>query len=113
LLSARDFSGVEAERYNMVNQALPADELDAYVDDLVTRLKGRAPEVVAAHREIFTKFTEPMANNFFAALASENDAFRAALEAGRVQDAAAKHLKLGQTREVELDLPATLAKGNE
>jgi len=110
LLSARDFSGAEAERYNLINQAMDASKLDAYVDDLVGRLKMRVPEVVAAHREIFSKFTEPMANHFFAALASENDHFRAAIEAGRVQKATEDHLKLGQTREVELDLPETLAK---
>jgi enoyl-CoA hydratase/carnithine racemase len=110
LLSARDFSGVESERYNIVNRALPEAELDDYVDTLVNKLRKRSPEVVAMHREVFTKFTEPMANTFFDALSSENDGFRAALESGTVQASAERQLKVGQTREVELDLPDSLEK---
>lgn len=112
LLSSRDFSGEEAERYNLINRALPAAELDTYVADLVTRLSKRDPEVVAMHRQVFEKFTEPMANTFFSALAAENDAFRSAMESGRVQEGIKAHLALGQTPEVELDLPATLDKIN-
>jgi enoyl-CoA hydratase/carnithine racemase len=113
LLSGRDFTGTEAERYNLINHALPADQLDAYVDDLVARVSKVLPEVVAAHREVFKNFTDPQANNFFAALNSENVGFTAAIEAGRVQAAAAGQLKVGQTREVELDLPASLQKLND
>jgi enoyl-CoA hydratase/carnithine racemase len=112
LLSGRDFTGTEAERYNLINRALPADQLDAYVDDLVARVSKVLPEVVATHREVFKNFTDPQANNFFAALNSENVGFAAAIEAGRVQAAAAEQLKVGQTREVELDLPASLQKLN-
>lgn len=36
-----------AERYGLVNRALPADEIDAYVDTLARRIAGLRPQVVA------------------------------------------------------------------
>lgn len=37
-----------AERYGLVNRALPADEIDDYVDDLAQRIARLAPGVIAA-----------------------------------------------------------------
>lgn len=110
LLSARDFSGEEAERYGLLNRSLPASELEPYVDDLVSRLRARPSEIIALHRAAHAKLTEPMTDTFFAALAAENDGFRACLAAGKMQESARKHLEIGQTRETELDLPATMAR---
>ncbi|WP_242127209.1 enoyl-CoA hydratase/isomerase family protein [Sphingobium sp. Sx8-8] len=112
LLSARDFSGEEMERYGIINRALGEDEIDAYLDDLLGRINARTRDVIAMHRAVQGRLTAPMADHFFAALAAENDAFREALAQGKLQASAGRHLQLGQNRENELDLPATIARIN-
>lgn len=112
LLSARDFTGEEMERYGIINRALGEDEIDGYLGDLLGRLKRRTREVIAMHRTVQGKLTEPMVDTFFAGLAAENDAFRQALSQGKLQASAMRHLELGQSREAELDLPATIARIN-
>lgn len=110
LLSARDFSGIEAERYHLVNRALPRAELDAYVEDLLTRLLRRSKAVVAMHREAIARATSFTVEPLFAAMAAENDGMRTGLAGPEMPAAMQAHLKIGQTRENELDLPATLAR---
>lgn len=110
LLSARDFSGLEAERYHLVNRALPRSELDTYVEDLVARLLQRSKAVVAMHREAMGRATAFTVEPLFAAMAAENDGMRAGLAGPEMVPAVQAHLKIGQTRENELDLPATLAR---
>ncbi|MCK6401343.1 MAG: enoyl-CoA hydratase/isomerase family protein [Sphaerotilus natans subsp. sulfidivorans] len=110
LLGARDFDGVEAERYSLVNRTLPATELDAYLQDLVGRLLKRSPAVVAAHRAVFAAVYSGMVEPLFAGLAAENVGMRAAQASPEMKAGIAAHLKAGQTRENELDLPATLAR---
>ena len=67
------------------------------------------PEVVAMHRAAFGHAFSPIVEPLFAAMAAENEGMQAALAGPEMQGAMAAHLKLGQTREVELDLPASLA----
>mgnify|MGYP002138897542 CR=1 FL=1 len=110
LLSARDFSGVEAERYHLVNRALPRAELDGYVDDLIRRLLRRSREVIAMHRETLARVTSFTVEPLFAGMASENDGMRAGLAGPEMIPAIQAHLAIGQTRENELDLPETLAR---
>ena len=110
LLSGRDFSGEEAERYGIVNRALPAKELDAYVDELAARMAERSKEVIAMHREVFKQVYAPMVDPMFAGLSAENDGLRAALAGDEMKDGIAAMLELKQAREHELDLPATLAR---
>lgn len=43
ILGGRDFSGEDAERYGLVNRALPSSELDEYVDGLATRMASFPP----------------------------------------------------------------------
>jgi enoyl-CoA hydratase/carnithine racemase len=109
LLSARDFTAEEAERYGLINRCVEDGELDVYVSDLVDRIARRSPEVVAMHRAVFGRAFTPIVEPMFAAMAAENDGMRAGLSGEEMQSAMAGHLKLGQTREVELDLPASLA----
>jgi hypothetical protein len=61
------------------------------------------------HRAVFGRAFTPIVEPMFAAMAAENDGMRAGLSGEEMQSAMAAHLKLGQTREVELDLPASLA----
>ena len=48
ILGGALFDAEQAERYGLVNRALPADELDDFVDDLALRIAGLSPAVIAA-----------------------------------------------------------------
>jgi enoyl-CoA hydratase/carnithine racemase len=109
LLSARDFTAEQAERYGLINRCLEDGELDAYVSDLVERIARRSPEVVAMHRAVFGQAFSPIVEPLFAAMAAENQGMRAGLAGEEMPAAMAAHLKMGQTRAVELDLPASIA----
>ncbi len=110
LLSARDFSAHEAERYGLINRALPANEIDAYLNDLTARLLKRSAGVVAMHREVFNRVYSGIVEPLFAGLAAENDGLRKGMATPEMQNGIGAHLQLGQTRETELDLPATMAR---
>lgn len=110
LLGARDFSGDEAASYGLVNRTLPAAELDAFLQDLIGRLLKRSPAVVAMHRAVLDKVFSGVVEPLFAGLAAENDGLRAALAGTEMPAGMAAMLAAGQTRENELDLPATLAR---
>lgn len=112
LLSARDFTADEVERYGLINRALGDDEIDGYLVDLVGRVAQRGTEVVAMHREVVAQVTVPFVEPLFAGLAAENTGMGQALALGKLQQGVAAHLAQGQTRENELDLPATLARIN-
>ncbi len=109
LLSARDFSAEEAERYGLINRALPTAELETYLSDLLGRLLKRSAAVVGMHREVFKQVYSGIVEPLFAGLAAENNGLRSGMATPEMQNGIAAHLKLGQTREFELDLPATLA----
>jgi enoyl-CoA hydratase/carnithine racemase len=108
LLSARDFTADEAERYGLINRALGDDELDAYVANLAARIALRSPAVVGMHREVSARAFSPMVEPLFAALAAENDGIRAGLETAEMQEMMQLHLETGQARDLELDLPAAI-----
>ncbi len=48
ILGSGDFTADEADRYGMINRALPAEELDAFVADLAGRIAGFPAEAIAA-----------------------------------------------------------------
>lgn len=110
LLSARDFSGVEAERFGIVNRALQVNELDTYVDDLVARIVQRSSPVISMHKEVMNATLDTFVEPLFDGFAAENACFRKALQSEEFNKAVASMLKLGQSREVELNLPDTLAQ---
>lgn len=109
LLSTRDFSGVEFERWNLINRALPDDQIDAYVSNLVRRIASLTPEVIAMHRAVLDKAVQPFIEPMFQAMAAENDGFRAGIANGAIAANIKLMLAVGQTRETELDLPGTMA----
>lgn len=112
LLSSRDLSAEEADRYGLLNRALPASEIDAYLDALTNSLLKRSPAVVAMHREVFSRVYSGIVEPLFSGLAAENNGLRVGLATAEMQNGVAAHLKAGQTRENELDLPATMARLN-
>jgi enoyl-CoA hydratase/carnithine racemase len=53
LLTGDRISAAEAERLGLVNYAVPADQLDAKVDELVAKIAAMSPAVVRLGREAF------------------------------------------------------------
>lgn len=110
LLSARDFTGEEAERYGLINRALPENEIDHYVDDLVDRISMRSPAVIAMHKEVLKSVYAQMVDSVFAGIAAENEGLRGGLTGDELQANMIAMVTGGQTRERELDLPATISQ---
>ncbi len=52
MLGGQDYDGPTAERYGIVNRALPAAELDGFVDDLARRIAGFPPEAIALVKKV-------------------------------------------------------------
>uniref|UniRef100_UPI002616D7E1 enoyl-CoA hydratase/isomerase family protein n=1 Tax=Asticcacaulis sp. TaxID=1872648 RepID=UPI002616D7E1 len=110
LLSTRDFTGAELERYNLINRALPVDQLDAYVEDLIARIVSLSTDVIAMHRAVLDRVVQPFVEPMFAAMAAENIGFQTAIQNGSIAASIRRSAEVGQTREFELDLPGSLAK---
>lgn len=50
--TARQFSSAEAYDMGLVNRVVPAEELDAYVEDYADRIAGNAPMTIAAVKAV-------------------------------------------------------------
>ncbi|MEV0326909.1 hypothetical protein AB0H63_10720 [Micromonospora echinospora] len=105
LLLGGELVGAElAERYGLVNRALPADEIDAFVDRLARRVARLRPEVVAAIKATTENITPKIPHQAYAA---ENAALFSLLTEDMVESA--QQLATGmQTREGERDLEGLL-----
>lgn len=108
LLSARDFSGEEAQQYGVINRALPDDDLDAYVETLAKRIAQRSSHTIAVNREVIKRTFAVMADSLFAGFACENEGWRASMQLPEAPQINMAMLQTGQTRESELDLPKTI-----
>jgi enoyl-CoA hydratase/carnithine racemase len=107
-LSGRDFSGEEAQQYDIVNRAIADDELHAYVDTLARRIALRPAHAIAINRDVIKRTFASMVDSLFDGFAAENDAMRAAAQQDFLPRANGALIQSGQTRESELDLPATI-----
>lgn len=106
IVGAALFDADTAERYGWINRALPAEELDAFVDDLARRIAALPPGVAAAVKaavdaegpiaEALRVQNEQLGTLAAAPIAAERN--RAALRAG------------AQTREGERDLGELLRR---
>ncbi|MFJ9161364.1 enoyl-CoA hydratase/isomerase family protein [Streptomyces griseoviridis] len=94
-----------AERYGLVNRAVPADEIDAFVDRLAHRIARLRPEVVAAIKATVETITPKIPHQAYAV---ENSALFSLFTDDMVASAH-KQLAAGvQTREGERDLERIL-----
>ncbi|MCW8100320.1 enoyl-CoA hydratase/isomerase family protein [Streptomyces tauricus] len=105
ILGAQLVDAELAERYGLVNRALPADEIDEFVDSLAARIGALDPGIIAAVKTAVTAAATPITRE---GLDTENALLTPLFNA----DAAAlahKLLAAGmQTREGELNLEALL-----
>lgn len=94
-----------AERYGWVNRALPADELDDFVDGLARNIANRAPGVVRAAKRAIDANTPDLAE----ALDVENRLLGETLSTPKATELTLAALEAGaQTREGEKNLEIIL-----
>jgi len=106
VLGCADFSAEMAERYGYVNRALPADQLDDYVDDLAYRIAGFPAEAIALAKKAVAA-AEPLVVD---GLVEESWCFNRTLGHDETRRRMRKFMDAGgQTREVELALGDLLA----
>jgi enoyl-CoA hydratase/carnithine racemase len=109
IMSARDFSGEEAERLGLVNRSFnDRAAMDTYVSELVAEVAERSWLSIDAVRTVMTRIFGPNADTIFAGMAAENEGLRAGGQSEEMQLGMKAHLEMGQTRESELDLRASM-----
>lgn len=107
LLGAQLVDAELAERYGLVNRALPVNEIDAFVGALATRIAALKPEVVSAVKNAVNAVPNPVTR---AGLATEN-ALLGPLFTADAAELAHKLLRAGmQTRDGELRLEALISE---
>jgi enoyl-CoA hydratase/carnithine racemase len=105
ILGCDDFDAATAERYGYVNRALPADELDAFVERLAFRIAGFPAEAIRLAKASVAAAELPTREG----LIEEAHYFNQALATDAAQRRMAWFLRAGgQTREVELRLAAMI-----
>lgn len=52
MITGKRFTGKEAEWHRLVNKSMPAEELDAYVDELVKTLMSSGPDAISATKDL-------------------------------------------------------------
>jgi enoyl-CoA hydratase/carnithine racemase len=106
LLGAQLVDAQLAEQYGLVNRALPADEIDAFVDALARRIGGLQPAVVSAVKQAVNAAPSAITR---AGLAAEN-ALLGPLFTPAAADRAHVLLAAGmQTRDGELRLESVIS----
>lgn len=95
-----------AERYGLINRALPADEIDDFINDLAHRIALLRPEVVAAIKEV-VEASVPSADASAYQLEGRQGM---AIYIPEVTDFALKQLAAGvqSSRDAERDLEGTI-----
>ncbi|MEU9348432.1 enoyl-CoA hydratase/isomerase family protein [Streptomyces sp. NPDC048278] len=108
ILGGNLFDAQTAERYGWINRALPAGELDAFVDALARRIAALRPEQIGAAKAAVS--AAAAVGNLLEGLGEESRALGAVYPA---PDAVVERIRGAvvagaQTREGELDLEASL-----
>lgn len=60
MITGRRFTGKEAEWYRLANKSLPAEELDAYVAEIIKSLLTSGPEAIAACKKLIYYISNKM-----------------------------------------------------
>jgi len=110
LLTSRDFSGAEAERYGLINRALPAAELDPYIEETVTQLARRSRRVIGINKQVSRAVYAGFADAMFAGFGAENVGLRESLSHPDVHQFLSTMAEQAQTPETERDLPAFIER---
>lgn len=107
IFGCSDFDADLAERYGWVNRALPADEIDAFVDGLARRIASFPAEAIALAKESLDRADTGLVQG----LIDEAHAFDQTLATAPAQARLQRFLEIGgQTPEVEKNLDALLEK---
>ena len=107
ILGCGDYPAELAERYGWVNRALPPDELWPFVEELANRIASFPAEAIALAKQAINAAEQPTVEG----LLDEADCFNRTLATRGAQTRMQRFMELGgQTREVELELPALYAK---
>lgn len=107
IAGARMFDADLAEHYGWINRALPADELDGFVDALARDIAGRAPGMVRAAKQAVNAASP----NLDEALDANNRLLGETFGVPRAVELARAALAAGaQTREGERELEVLLAR---
>ncbi len=104
ILGAGLYDAELAERYGWINRALPAKELDGFVDVLARRIAALPPAVIAAAKAAVDATAEPLTNG----LREENTLLGEVFQAPAVERTLAILKAGGQTRERERNLEGLL-----
>ncbi len=60
MITGRRFTGKEAEWYRLANKSLPAEELEAYVQEIIKSLLSSGPEAIAACKSLIYNISNNM-----------------------------------------------------
>lgn len=106
ILGGVDVDAATAEQWGMINRALPADELTAYVDALAAKMARYPPTAIAAAKQsVVNAEDKPLLEG----LLDEGYLFETTLRDPLAQQRMARFLEIGgQTREGELRLTELL-----
>jgi enoyl-CoA hydratase/carnithine racemase len=110
MLTGRDFSGAEAERYSFINRSFETSaELNAYVAHTVKCIAAADISAIGAVKSVPKKTFSAMTEGVLAGLAQENLAMAQCLADPVVIEKLHQLASSSGTREYELDLPKTIA----
>lgn len=111
MLTGRDFSGIEAAQYGVVNKVL-ADEttLNAYVQEAAIHMAANNSAAIQGVKAVLKKTTEGFTSSVMAGLAQENESMVACISDPKVFEFLQLLAEKSGTYEAEIDLAGTIRK---
>jgi enoyl-CoA hydratase/carnithine racemase len=107
ILGGCDVDAETAERWGLLNRALPADEIDGFVDRLARRIASFPVEAVRFAKRLVDRAEEPLAES----LVEETYLFDTLIRTDDARRNMRRFIELGgQTREGELDVEDLVAR---
>jgi enoyl-CoA hydratase/carnithine racemase len=101
VLGSDDLDAATAEQWGYLNRALPASELDGFVDQLAYRIAGFPGGAIALAKESVNQAELPLREG----LAEEAHLFQQTMRTDAAQSRMKQYMAMGgQTREVEMKI---------